>query len=221
MTPSPFETLEAAEAYARWYSSESGARQAAAEQAVLSEVLAAIGGHSALEIGCGTGFFTGWIASLGYEVCGLDPSQAMLQVVHREGVPARLVRGSGLCLPFKSRRFDVVLALTVAEFVPDCDLLFTEMVRVAARGVVVAALNRWHPRSLQRKLKALKGKGSFADAHFFTVPELLRRLQRAGLRTGLRLRLDWRSALPWRGEAQGPGRQSPFDEYLVVWARLD
>ncbi len=95
-----------------------------------------------LEVGCGTGAFTGMILSQATpnRIVGIDPSPQ--QVAHAQKtmtVPQADFRiGTAIDLPFGDDEFDVVVSALVIHFVPDRSKAFREMLRVTKRGGIVA-----------------------------------------------------------------------------------
>jgi SAM-dependent methyltransferase len=90
-----------------------------------------------LEVGIGTGRLAARLAQVGYEMVGVDPSEAMLELARARAPGVRTVRGSGTALPFPDRSFDLVLTVAVMHHIADASdvrgALF-EMVRVARPG---------------------------------------------------------------------------------------
>jgi ubiquinone/menaquinone biosynthesis C-methylase UbiE len=60
-----------------------------------------------LDVGCGTGFLTRWLPG---QIVGLDASEAMLEIAHRQAPEAIFVRGDALSLPFPDGSFDRLFA---------------------------------------------------------------------------------------------------------------
>ena len=62
-----------------------------------------------LEVGCGTGHFTGWLkSSIALEAVGVDTSWAMLREAKSFLPQIALAQGEGSRLPFKDKSVDVV-----------------------------------------------------------------------------------------------------------------
>ena len=140
--------------YESWYATAEGRRAEQAEQALTTALLEA-GGSSAtiLEVGCGTGHFTRWLAATGRTVYGLDRSPEMLAECSRLGGEAPLVLGDAHALPVRSGAVDAVLLVTALEFLADPRHALNEAVRVARRAVAVVALNRHSVGALRRRLR--------------------------------------------------------------------
>lgn len=121
----PFDDTLVASHYEQWYAGR-GQGAAKLEKRLLTKLLAGFpNARTALEIGCGTGYFTRWLASRGLEVVGLDLSPPMLREArHRGNVP--YVLGDTLNLPFAEQSFDLVVFITSLEFVADQALALNE-----------------------------------------------------------------------------------------------
>lgn len=96
-----------------------------------------------VDIGCGNGAFTELVfaRSAPSSVCGIDPSQALIDAA-RKRLPADRVElsvGDALSLPYDDRRFDVSVMALVLFFVPDPERGAAEMVRVTKPGGLVAS----------------------------------------------------------------------------------
>jgi SAM-dependent methyltransferase len=199
----PFRSVELARAYEGWYDAE-GRRASALERDLLGRLLEHLGPvRSALEIGCGTGHFSRWLASRGIAVTGLDPSLPMLEESHRLGVTG-VIAADGSSLPFHRLSFDVVLLVTVLECAGDSEAVLREASRVSRIGLLVGALNRHSSLGLS---VARRRDQPWGSARLPTVGELRRLVQRgAGER---RPTIRWSTTLcpamsravrlPWRG----------------------
>ncbi len=200
----PFNDPSIASHYEEWYVGR-GRRAAKLETKLLGKLLAGFpNAKTALDIGCGTGYFTRWLASQGLEVVGLDSSLPML----REACPTAktpFVVGDMLALPFDTRSFDLVVFVTSLEFVADQALALTEASRIARCGLLLGVLNR---RSVTTLWYRLSRHALWRSARFFS-PLQLRHLIRSSL--GKRVQaLRWRTtlwplpgigdlSLPWGG----------------------
>jgi 2-polyprenyl-6-hydroxyphenyl methylase/3-demethylubiquinone-9 3-methyltransferase len=98
------------------------------------EIACALGGAQAavLDIGCGGGFLSNYLASLGHEVTGLDASNDALAVArsHDHTKLVRYERGDALHLPFADASFDVVCAMDFLEHVENPERAIAEAARV-------------------------------------------------------------------------------------------
>jgi SAM-dependent methyltransferase len=78
-------------------------------------VLPDVAGRDVVELGCGTGYVSSWLARRGARVVtGLDPTAAQLATAQamqrRASLPFPLVRGDAEMLPFADASFDVAIS---------------------------------------------------------------------------------------------------------------
>jgi SAM-dependent methyltransferase len=180
--------------YEAWYATPRGRRADLAERALLARLLAPFtGAQSVLEVGCGTGHFTRWLAGRLPHVVGLDRAPAMLAEGRRHGLRLRLVQGDAHHLPVRSRAVDLVLFALTLEFVDDPAVALAEAVRVSRRGVLVVALNRWSLGGWSRRCGPDAGRPLLGQARDFSL-SILRTLTVASAGPRLR-RIQWASTL--------------------------
>ena len=137
-------------------------------------------GRRALELGCGPGKFVAMLASLGYEVTGIDPHgfaeweliRARHRVDLRDGVAAEE-------LPFADASFDAVACLGALLYFDDPLRGLREMRRVLREGgrLVLRTVNREnaYTRRTGRRLDP-------ASRNLYTLEELRRLVAEAGFR---------------------------------------
>jgi len=91
---------------------------------------------SVLDIGCGGGLLTNFLAQKGHLVSGIDLSEPSLQVARSldttKSVDYR--RASAYQLPFADKSFDIVCAMDILEHVENPALLIQEASRVLKKG---------------------------------------------------------------------------------------
>jgi ubiquinone/menaquinone biosynthesis C-methylase UbiE len=199
----PFEDPALVSGYEEWYQT-AGHRADRLERALLGRLVAAFPqAKTVLEVGCGTGHFTRWMASQSLAAVGLDISRAMLTEAAHLGSRA-LVRGDALALPFGRGAFDLVALITTLEFTLEPVSILAETLRVARYGLVLGVLNRQSQLGRQRKEE---GGPVWDAARFFTPMELSVLVKRAA--GGKRIGITWRTTLwtvwpgalplPWGG----------------------
>lgn len=138
--------------YERWYDTPQGQRVDRSERALLAWLLGRFAGAGrVLDVGCGTGHFTRWLAARGLVALGLDRSPAMLREARRGGFDGPLLLADGHRIPLRDGAVDLAVLVTALEFLEDPRAALEECVRVASRGVVVVALNRWSTGGLSRR----------------------------------------------------------------------
>ena len=170
----------AAERYEGWYASARGRRADRAERALLTWLLAWVAGDlRVVEIGCGTGHFTRWLAARGCVAIGLDRSPAMLREARRSVGGGPLVLGDAERLPLRDRAVDVSALVTTLEFLEHPEQALRESVRVAERGLVLVVLNRCSLGALSRRWGPQSHGSLLARARDVTRARLQRDLERA------------------------------------------
>jgi SAM-dependent methyltransferase len=204
--------------YEQWYATRRGRRADRAERALLARLLAPFtGAQSALEVGCGTGHFTRWLADRLPRVVGLDRAPAMLAEARRHDPRLRLVQGDADRLPIRSGAVDLGLFALTLEFVDDPAVALAEAVRVARQGVLVVALNRWSLGGWSRRCGPDARRPLLGQARDFSLA-LLRAL--AASAAGPRLRgLRWASALFPVGGG-GLGARMPLGDVIGIAVEL-
>jgi ubiquinone/menaquinone biosynthesis C-methylase UbiE len=182
---------ERAKRYEAWFSTPFGERADRAEKLALRGLLEDFGeSHSLLDVGCGTGHFTEWFASLGLSVVGLDRAPSMLTFAQGRRPDLPLVLADATHLPFGDATFDVVALVTVLEFVDAPERSLREAARVARHGLILGVLNRLSPVALWRRLRRA---APYRQARFFS-PGQLERLLRTSL--GYRpIAIRWQTSL--------------------------
>ncbi|CAN5506272.1 hypothetical protein BH09GEM1_BH09GEM1_15980 [soil metagenome] len=156
-------TADVAHAYDRWsasYDSDANATRDL-DAAVLRRIPLQIAGLRVLELGCGTGKNTEWLAATARNVTALDFSPGMLERA-RQRVTASNVRfvehDIREPLPLAGASVDVVVGNLVLEHVSDLAPAFAEAARVLTSGGQVFFCEL-HP---YRQLRG--GQAHFADA---------------------------------------------------------
>lgn len=89
-----------------------------------------------LDIGCGGGFLSNYLAERGQRVTGLDASSDALHIAarHDSSGTVQYRQGDALALPFADRSFDVVCAMDFLEHVEQPERVIAEAARVLAPG---------------------------------------------------------------------------------------
>jgi len=197
----------AAGAYAGWYATPRGQRVDRAERAVLAWLLRPFPNvRDVLDIGCGTGHFTEWLATSGLRTVGLDRSPAMLAELHRRFPHIPVLHGDAHRLPMRAAAVDVAAFVTTLEFLEQPHTALSEAVRVARQGVVVVTLNRWSVGGLSRRYGPQAHRPLLGCARDYSVVSLRVMLTAAA---GERLReIHWASTLfpdgAWKLRARIP-----------------
>lgn len=191
----PWETFEQAAArYESWYASPRGRRADRAERALLAWLLGWFpDAGRVLEIGCGTGHFTRWLAARGYATVGLDRSPTMLHAARSLARGTPLALGDAHRLPLRDGAVEIAALITTLEFLEQPTRALAEAVRVAERGLVLLVLNRWSLGALSRRWGRQARGSLLSGARDLARPRLRSSLEEAA---GERLlAMHWRSTL--------------------------
>lgn len=166
---SPFEKY--AEQYENWFDKNYHTYEA--ELRAVKAMIPSVG--RGLEVGVGTGRFAG---PLGIKD-GVEPSKHMRDLAQKRGIQA--VDGVAEDLPYDDLQFDFVLMVTTVCFVDDILKALTEAYRILLNnGVLIVGFVDRESKIGQLYLKQQKESLFYKDATFFSVPELVEYLVRAG-----------------------------------------
>ncbi len=158
-----------AEQYDSWYDNHHYAYLS--ELAALKRVVPKKG--IGLEIGSGTGRFAG---PLGIK-CALEPSEAMRKIAQGRGVYA--VPGYGEKLNLKDSYFDYAALIVTICFVKKPEKVIAETKKVLKPNgrIIIGMVDK---RSLLGKYYNKKKSIFYKSAHFYSVPEIVDMLKKAG-----------------------------------------
>ena len=155
-------------AYDAWYDTRRGRWIGETEFKLARQLLAPLPGETALDVGCGTGWFTRRFAAAGMRLTGLDPNAAWLNYARIHSDPDIFwVEGDAQRLPFREQQFDYAVSIAALCFIDDERTPLAEIVRVTRRRFAVGWLNRG---SLLYREKA--GQGAYAGARWHTATEV-------------------------------------------------
>lgn len=151
-------------------------------------------GEVAIDLGCGTGIYSIWLAEKGLSVTGVDLSNEMLKVAieksNHKNLSIDYKQADLHHLPYEDHTFDLVVCNIVLEFVDSPELVIAEGLRVLKKGgrLVVGMIGKhsgW-ARTYQTRAKQKK-ESVFAQAQFFSSKEikLLSQKEPSILRFGL------------------------------------
>lgn len=171
-----FDFGPAAERYEDWYASSLGKIQDLAQKAdVVNFLECTEAGARLLDVGCGTGHWSRFFATLGYTVTGVDTSSEMIAEA-RDRSPATISfqQADAVSLPFHDAAFDIVAAMATLEFMTAPQQALAEMARcVRDRGrLLIGTLNLSAPLN---KKRIVEGHEPYASGHLYT-PEALQEI---------------------------------------------
>jgi 2-polyprenyl-6-hydroxyphenyl methylase/3-demethylubiquinone-9 3-methyltransferase len=157
-----------------------------ARLSLLREALARIrSGSKVLDAGCGGGLFVREMSAWGYDVTGIDLSEAALGLAARRAPSAKLIRADlGQTLPLEHESFDAVFSTEVVEHLLDAKTFFSELSRVLKPGGLLALTTPYHGL-VKNVLIAILGFDRHFDPtgshiRFFTNRSLAHLLQESG-----------------------------------------
>ena len=126
----------------RWYEAEDNpvallrAESRLRNPWVAREIAASLGEGACrvLDIGCGAGFLSNYLAQLGHRVTGIDVAPRALDVAraHDDSRAATYVEGDACALPYADGAFDVACAMDFLEHVDEPARVVAEIGRVLA-----------------------------------------------------------------------------------------
>jgi ubiquinone/menaquinone biosynthesis C-methylase UbiE len=211
--------------YDKWFETPVGALVRRYESELLLDFLKPGGGEVILDVGCGTGVFTGDILSCGPRVIGLDISSPMLRRANQKakGYAFQAVAGDMISLPFAGECFDRVFSMTALEFIEDGQAAVGELFRVTKkRGtIVVTTLNSLSPWATRRKHKAKEGHRLFQKM-IFRSPDDMRALACAAaeVKTAIHFQKDEDPGRASEIELAGQKRNLATGAFLAVrWVK--
>lgn len=137
-------------------------------------------GLSLLDVGCGTGHHMARLRHQGFQVAGMDGSEAMLQHARANNPGAEIRLADVEEIPFPAESFDYVLCVEVLRYLPDPARCIKEIARVLKPGgtCLVTAAPRFNLNGywvINRIATLMPIGGLVRLKQFFTTSGRLRR----------------------------------------------
>ncbi|AJC72515.1 ubiquinone biosynthesis protein UbiE [Thermococcus guaymasensis DSM 11113] len=167
--------------YDDWYKTKTGQYVDRVEKWLVFSMLKTKSGR-ALDLGCGTGNYTLELKKRGFDVIGLDASEEMLKIARMKGL--NCIKGDAYNLPFPDESFDLVLSVTMFEFIHEPEKVIAEIHRVLKPGgeVLIGTMNGRSLWFIFKRLKSIFVETAYRYARFYTPEELETLLKNAGFR---------------------------------------
>jgi SAM-dependent methyltransferase len=141
----------------------------------------------------------------------------MVAALRRQLPGCPTVIGDAHLLPVRDRAVDLVVFVTTLEFLEEPRRALSEAARVARRGLIALALNRWSAGAFSRRFGPASHGALLPHARDLSPPELQRFMREAaGKRLG---RIRCRTALLPTPLPAGP-LQTPLGDIVGVAAEL-
>ncbi|NJD99641.1 class I SAM-dependent methyltransferase [Thermococcus sp. LS1] len=165
--------------YDDWYRTKTGQYVDRTEKWLVFSMLQTKSGK-ALDLGCGTGNYTLELKKRGFDVIGLDASEGMLEIARAKGL--NCIKGDAYSLPFPDESFDLVLSVTMFEFIHKPEQVISEIHRVLKPGgeVLIGTMNGRSSWFFFKRLKSLFVETAYRYARFYTPRELELLLKNGG-----------------------------------------
>jgi ubiquinone/menaquinone biosynthesis C-methylase UbiE len=166
-----------ADHYDRWYETQRGTIYDRFEKKAIDKLLKDhTEGKTLLEVGCGTGHWSKFFSTKGYETTGVDISERMVTIAKNKNIAHRSFHVmDGHRMSFADNSFDIAAAITTLEFATAPDTMIAEMARCVRKPggeLLFGVLNALSEYNQARKNEM----GSlYASANLFS-PEKLKRL---------------------------------------------
>lgn len=173
-----FQNSEVAKSYDNFYQEEAGKAIDEIERKLLLEHLSKIPYRDMLELGCGTGHWTGFFCEHGFRVTAVDESESMLKIAEEKNPDnCRFLKADATKLPFSKNSFSVITSVTMIEFVENVSGVLDEIARILKPGgsIILGSLNENSELGRTRPNDHV-----FQHARFFTPGQIQKLLKRFG-----------------------------------------
>jgi len=171
--------------YDKYYATPVGRMVDRIEKSAVGKLLPSVEkGSRLIEIGSGTGHWSVWFASRGYQVTGVEISDEMITVAETKIASAgpgsiEFRHGDSHALESSDNSFDVGVAITVIEFLADPSRAISELARVVKdNGALIFGV--LHENSFLGRKRQEQDDPIFTPAQFYTVEGLTALLEAYG-----------------------------------------
>jgi len=167
--------------YDMWYNTKTGRYVDRIEKWLIFSMFRGREGK-ALDLGCGTGNYTAELYKRGFNVVGVDASEKMLEIARKKFPQIRFIHGDAYRLPFPDESFDIVLSVTMFEFIHRPEKVVNEIYRVLKPEgeVIIGTMNGHSLWFIFKRLKSIFTETAYRYARFYTPKELETLLKASG-----------------------------------------
>ena len=159
--------------YDKWFQTKVGKYVDTTEKELIFSLLKTKRGM-ALDLGCGTGNYIFELKKRNFKIVGMDISKEMLKIALKKFPEVPLIRADAYKIPFKSNVFDLVLSITVFEFIKKPEEVLKEIYRILKPGgeFIIGTMNGRSLWFLFKRLKSIFVETAYRYARFYTPAEL-------------------------------------------------
>jgi len=172
-----------AQNYDKWYETPKGVYADDQEKKLFLKLTEFKREQTLLDVGCGTGHFSFWFYNLGLKVVGIDSSLEMLKVAKSKlkSEKIQFLKANASNLPFSDNSFDLVVLITVLEFVSNPKQVLKEAFRVGKSKIFLGVLSKYSILAFKRKLKAyfINKQSVYRKAKFYSLGELKKLIKKS------------------------------------------
>ncbi len=156
---------EIADNYDNWYKSPLGTFVDEIERKVVMDLAKPQKNEKVLDLGCGTGIYSLLFLNMGLKVTGIDQSDFMLEKAREKTNEINFIKADAYNLPFPNESFDLVVSVTMFEFLDDPQKAACEAYRVLSSGgrLIICVIGK----------AKTEDQSPYKAARFYTLEEVL------------------------------------------------
>lgn len=186
-----------ADRYDRWYDTPHGAAYDRSEKTAIDKL---ISGHTEgkrlLEVGCGTGHWSKFFSTKGYEITGIDISERMVTMAKNKNIARSSFHVmDGHRMSFADNSFDIAAAITTLEFATNPNAMVAEMARCVRKPGGKLLFGVLNALSKYNQVRKNEVGSPYASATLFPPEQLKELLEPLGqmqmIIAGFVPRLSW------------------------------
>lgn len=165
--------------YDKWYETPAGKAVDFVERRAVEELFKPRG-KKILEIGCGTGLYTVWLAAEGYDLTAVDVSSKMMafaqEKIKKMGKQVKWVQADITEILDDLESYDGILSMTAFEFIDEPEKVLQRLFNLLTPGgcLVIGVIgdnSLWSKR--HRKSAEKNSESVFHKARFYTEEDIL------------------------------------------------